>query len=188
MFQNTIPNKSWLINEENSNLRKKSQLVKLPLSNKDQEILFKLIDYVDLSQDKIKNKEKFIRPAVGIAAVQINSLKQMFYIRIKGKKEKIKKFAFINPLIIAKSSKLTALDDGEGCLSVKTQREGYVKRYYKIIIKGYEYFLKKEIKTTFKGYIAIVFQHELDHLNGILYFDHINKKDPWKKDDNVLYI
>jgi len=188
MFQNQIPSKTWLINEKNSNLRKKSKEVNVPLNKSDEEILFKLIDYVDFSQDKNKNKNKIIKPAVGIAAIQINFLKRIFYIRIKDKKKKIQKFAFINPSIIARSNKKAALMDGEGCLSVKHQREGYVDRFYKIMIKGYDFFLKKEIKKTLKGYPAIVFQHELDHLNGVLYFDHIDSKNPWKKNNSVIYI
>ena len=53
--------------------------------------------------------------------------------------------------------------------------------YYNNIVQAYDYLTKQNVKIKFRGYEAIVVQHELDHLEGILYFDHINKKKPFEE-------
>jgi peptide deformylase len=65
---------------------------------------------------------------------------------------------------------------------------GLVVRSWKIVVKGYSNYEQKEKTFTLTGYPAIVFQHELDHLQGKLFFDWINNKNPWQKDDNLILI
>ena len=67
---------------------------------------------------------------------------------------------------------------GEGCLSVDESIPGYVPRYARITVKGTD-LEGNEIKIRLKGLPGIVFQHEIDHLNGIMFYDHINKHDPY---------
>ena len=62
------------------------------------------------------------------------------------------------------------------------------KRYYKIKVKAYNLLTDREEIISLKGYPAIVMQHEMDHLYGILYFDHINKANPWYIDPKVIKI
>ena len=88
------------------------------------------------------------------------------------------KYGLINPRIIASSVKKCALRSGEGCLSVKQDHPGLVYRYFKITLKAFDIFSNKEIEINAKGYDAIVLQHELDHLSGILYYDRIYKSNP----------
>ena len=101
----------------------------------------------------------------------------MFAIYYENEEEKIQ-YALINPKIIQNSIKKVALASGEGCLSVDNDHPGYVYRYDKIIIKGYDAITDKEVTITARGYDAIVLQHEYDHLDGILYYDRINKDNP----------
>ena len=77
-----------------------------------------------------------------------------------------------------------ALECGEGCLSVDDNHPGYVYRTAKIIVKAFDAKQMKDVFVTARGYEAIVLQHELDHLDGVLYYDHINKKDPFVRLEN----
>ena len=79
------------------------------------------------------------------------------------------------------------LTTGEGCLSVDREVEGYIPRYARITVKAIN--LDGEpIKLRLKGYAAVVFQHEIDHLNGIMFYDHINKKSPYTPPANAIAI
>lgn len=171
----------------NKILREKSHDVPLPLSDEDILLAKKMIYHVE---DSIKPKSKF-RPAVGVAAIQYGIPKNMFYIYIEDQNHNvIFRDLLINPKIISKSETLVALKQGEGCLSVKDSepnQDGYVKRSYRIIVEGYSYFENKVVRHDKSNYVAIVLQHELDHLEGKLFIDHIDKKHPWKK-VNDLYI
>ena len=60
-------------------------------------------------------------------------------------------------------------------------------RYARITIKGYDS-EGKELKLRLKGLPAVCFQHEIDHLNGILFYDHINKENPMQKPENAIAI
>ena len=80
--------------------------------------------------------------------------------------------------------KKCALEGGEGCLSVDNPHEGYVHRFYKIRLKAFDALQNREIELTARGYDAIVLQHEYDHLNGVFYYDHIDKNQPFNKQLN----
>ena len=136
-----------------------------------------MVDYLIKSQDEEYAKKHNIRAGVGLAAPQIGINKRMFAIYYENEEEKIQ-YALINPKIIQNSIKKVALASGEGCLSVDNDHPGYVYRYDKIIIKGYDAITDKEVTITARGYDAIVLQHEYDHLDGILYYDRINKANP----------
>ena len=80
------------------------------------------------------------------------------------------------------------LAGGEGCLSVEKEHEGYIYRKFFVTIEGYDYLTKSHIRKKFRGYPAIVVQHEMDHFDGKLFYDHINKKDPFKVKENAIQI
>ena len=86
----------------------------------------------------------------------------------------------VNPKIVVNSIKKTYLEGGEGCLSVDEEHRGYVYRDFKIVVKAYNDLTGKEEHITARGYDAIVLQHEIDHLDGILFYDRIDKNDPFK--------
>lgn len=78
-------------------------------------------------------------------------------------------------------------DDGEGCLSVDRDVPGYVLRYARITVTGTT-LDGEEVTLRLKGLPAIVFQHEIDHLNGIMFYDRINPADPFQVPDGAIPI
>lgn len=177
-----------IIQDTNSLLRKKSVPVSLPLKKKDRQILMDMMQYVRDSQDEQLAKEEDLRPAVGLAAVQIGILKQMLAVVLPQEDGSDEEYALVNPKIISHSVQNAYLKAGEGCLSVETEHQGYVYRHARIQIKAYDALQNKEVIIKAKDYTAIVLQHEMDHHLGIMFYDHIFKDDPWKEDPNALVI
>lgn len=116
----------------------------------------------------IKRMEEMmsINHGVGLAANQIGENKKILVVNFEGKY-----FVLINPEIIKKSKKIISME--EACLSVP-EIVGLVKRNQKIVIKGYEQ-SGKTVKLKAKDVLARIFQHEIDHLNGILFVDKADK-------------
>lgn len=165
--------------EGNPILRLKSTKVNLPLSSDDLNCAKGLYEYVIVSAvDELVEKYK-IRPGVGIAAPQVGINKRMFAINCTDfldENQKQYAYLFINPLITYKSKEMVYLPGGEGCLSVSRDTTNLVTpRHLKICIKSAILDFKtnkiKNVTMTLLGYPAIVFQHEYDHLDGILYTD-----------------
>ena len=114
---------------------------------------------------------------VALAAIQIDIPLRVVIIRgdFDNKEDKTFK-AFINPVITKYEGKITT--DFEGCLSVK-DIYGKVPRHDKVRVKalGLD---GKEVRVTAEGFLARVFQHEIDHTNGIVFLDRI-------KDDSEAF-
>ena len=142
-----------------------------------------MVSYLKKSQDKKYCQKHHIRAGVGLAAPQIGVNKRMFAIYYT-KEDEVVEYGLVNPKIIQNSMKKVALKGGEGCLSVDEDHSGFVYRYDKIVMKAYDVVSQKEVLIKAKGYDAIVLQHEYDHLDGILYYDRINKKEPNKEIPN----
>lgn len=107
---------------------------------------------------------------VALAAVQINSLLRVVVIRNNFDNKNDRTFqVFINPEITKYEGKL--IDDYEGCLSIKNIY-GRVKRHEKVRVKALD-INGDPIRLTAEGFLARVFQHEIDHTNGIMFIDHI---------------
>ncbi|MGL5205585.1 MAG: peptide deformylase [Metamycoplasmataceae bacterium] len=166
-------------------LRKKSTDVSLPLNKEDDLLAQQMIYHVT---DSIKEGSRF-RPAVGVAAIQYGIPKNMFFVHILDSEDNLLfSDVIINPKVIGKSDGMVALKQGEGCLSVKESypnQEGFIKRSERIVLDAYSYKEKKIKRFDCKQFVAIVFQHELDHLDGKLFIDHIDHKNPWTKDDDL---
>jgi len=177
---------SEIISDTNPILRENSKDVSLPLSKEDEKLLDDMMEYIKLSQDKDKAIELNLNPGVGLAAPQLGILKKMFVVYTTDEKENVHEYALVNPQIVSTSVANSYLAGGEGCLSVPTMHEGYVKRHYKIKIKAYDHVSKQNVVLSLKGYVAIVVQHEYDHLFGTLYYDRINKKDPFAPIDGYV--
>ena len=177
-----------IIKDDNSLLREKSEPVALPLSAENQELLTAMLTYVKDSVDPQKSQEEDLRPAVGIAAIQLGIRKQMIAVAIQDENGDFLEYALVNPKIISHSVQNSYLKNGEGCLYVENMHEGYVYRHARIIVKAYDLLQEKEITLRAKDYLAIVLQHEIDHLSGTLYYDHIDKTDPFKEDPEAVVI
>lgn len=158
-------------------LREKSVEVALPLKEEDRALLNEMLTYVRDSTDEELSEKYDLKPAVGIAAVQCGVLKKMLAIVIH-EEDKTIEHALVNPKIISHSKQYAYLKGGEGCLSVVDFHEGYVPRAARITVEGYDMLKDEFVRIRAKGYEAIVLQHEMDHFNGTLYYDHINKEDP----------
>ena len=107
---------------------------------------------------------------VALAAVQIDSLLRVVVIRNNFDDKSDRTFqVFINPEITKYEGK--QIEDYEGCLSVK-DIYGRVKRHEKVRIKALD-MNGQPIRLTAEGFLARVFQHEIDHTNGIVFIDNI---------------
>ncbi len=159
-------------------LRKVAEEVPMPPSQEDKAILESLIEFVKNSQDPEIAEKHGLRPGIGLAAPQINVSKRMIAVHVTDEKDNLISYALFNPKIISHSVERTYLAAGEGCLSVDESIPGYVPRYARVTVKGVD-LSGNEVKLRLKGLPAIVFQHEIDHLNGIMFYDHINKQDPY---------
>ena len=113
----------------------------------------------------------YAAPGIGLAAVQVGVLKRLIVIDISKDKEKKNPLFLINPEIIFKSTKTSIYE--EGCLSLP----GYfaeIERPAECHVEYIDYEgKKKEIKAS--GLLATCIQHEVDHLNGILFIDYLSK-------------
>ena len=172
-----------ILDEKNKQLHTVSKEVVFPLDEKDKEAIDKIIEYLTNSQiDKIAKKYN-LRPGMGMAAIQLGIPKRYFVVvHEQEKKETFKNYIIINPKIISESEEIIYVEEGEGCLSVNREVEGIVPRKARVTIEGYDIEGNK-IKIRAREELAIAFQHEIDHLNGILFTDKIDKNNPYKNAD-----
>lgn len=110
---------------------------------------------------------------VALAAVQIDELKRIVVVRNDFNNKDDHSFTiFINPVITKYEGDIE--EDYEGCLSVKNIY-GRVPRYTKVRVKAMG-LNGREFRVTAEGFLARIFQHEIDHTNGIVFIDHIKDK------------
>lgn len=173
---------SEILTEENPILRKKSKEVIFPLSKEDKKIIDDILNYLRLSQDENYAELHDIRAGMGLAFIQLGMPKKIFVISYKQEDESFIEYVVINPKIISHSEELIYVEEGEGCLSVSKSVEGIVPRYARATIEYYDTEGKK-LQARVREEIAVAFQHEIDHLNGILFIDKIDKKNPYKNKD-----
>lgn len=104
---------------------------------------------------------------VGIAAPQVEISKQLIAVQRLDKENEPFEF-YINPKIVSTLGEKQL--GGEGCLSVPGMR-GDVERYRNITIEYNHISTFEVVSETIEGFTAVIFQHEIDHLNGIIYID-----------------
>lgn len=172
-----------LVKDSNPIMRQRSKPVDLPLSKEDKVTLDAMLDYLKKSQDAEYAEKHNIREGVGLAAIQIGLLKRMFVIYFDTEEEHVE-YQLVNPRIIESSVKKCALANGEGCLSVDDDHFGLVHRYYRIKMEAYDALTNQNIVIDATGFKAIVLQHEYDHLNGVFFYDHIDRMNPDKRQVN----
>ena len=137
-------------------LRRKAR----PVTGFDQDLL-KLID------DMIETMQA--AHGVGLAANQVGVLQRLCVIDLRSKENKIPLIVLINPLIIEKEGRV---DAEEACLSVP----GYMtslKRAEKVLVRGVDR-EGREIEIEGEGLLARALQHEIDHLEGLLFIDRMS--------------
>ena len=176
-----------IIREGHPTLKMRAEEVALPLSAENRKLADDLMEYVINSQNDELAEKYDLRPGVGIAAPQVNKAKRIFALHFDETTGEDLSMIAINPKIVSHSVEKAYLSSGEGCLSVDRAVPGYVPRYARITIKAFD-LEGKEFKKRLKGLPAIAFQHELDHLNGIMFFDHIDPDNPFKQIENAIAI
>ena len=170
-----------ILEDSDKHLRMKSKEVTFPLTKEDKQTIQQIIKHLTYSQIEEYSEKYDLRPGMGLAFPQLGKNIRIIVIVHEVDDEVFDNYVMINPVIISHSEEMIAVETGEGCLSVnesEPNQEGYVKRSYRIIVEGYSYFEKKVVRHDKSNYVAIVLQHELDHLEGKLFIDHIDKKHP----------
>ena len=147
-----------ILTEPNKVLRQKS----LPVENVDKDLQILMDDMLETM---------YAAPGIGLAAIQVGVAKRVIVLDIEQKEGNKSPIFLVNPEIVEKSKNLSTYE--EGCLSVPGQF-AEIDRPDKCHIKYLDYNgEKKEINA--KGMLATCIQHEIDHLEGILFIDHLSK-------------
>jgi len=174
----TLP-KIEILDEKNKILRQVSKEVKFPLTAKQKQDIKDMLLYLKMSQIEEYSEKYNLRPGMGLSYVQIGVLERIFVICDEVEEGKFENYVIINPKIISESEEMIFVGEGEGCLSINRDVEGIVPRHARITVEAQD-----ENGNTFtirvREEIAIAFQHEMDHLNGILFIDKIDPKNPYK--------
>lgn len=183
-----------IIREGHPTLREVSEEIKLPLDEENIKLGHEMLTFLKNSQNEKIAERYNLRGGVGLAAPQLDIKKRMIALHIPNQEideegniieyEPILSEVMVNPKIISESVKKSCLPGGEGCLSVDREVPGYVPRATRITVK-YTDLEGNAQEIRLNGYPAIVVQHEIDHLNGVLFYDYIKEDNPYQLEDGV---
>ncbi|GAB3800092.1 peptide deformylase [Virgibacillus kimchii] len=173
-----------IVREGHPSLTAVAAEVPVPISNEDKKLLDEMLTFLKNSQNEEIAEKYDLRPGVGLAAPQLGLNKRLIAVHFDDLNGKHYSYQLVNPKIVSHSVEKAYLTGGEGCLSVDRNVEGYVPRYTRVTVKATDE-NDEQIKLRLKGYAAIVVQHEIDHLNGIMFYDHINKENPFLVPENA---
>lgn len=176
-----------ILDEKDKRLREKAQEVVFPLSKEEKKLIQRIIDQLTYSQIEEYEKKYELRPGMGLAFPQLGISKRIIVIVYEAEEGVFENYVFINPKIVSYSEEMIAADAGEGCLSVNREVEGHVLRYARVTVEGYDE-EGTHIKVRAREDLAIAFQHEIDHLEGILFYDRINAKKPFYTEQEIRLI
>lgn len=173
-----------IIREGDPVLRAKAESVALPLSEEDRGTLTCMMQFLKNSQNRETALKHKLRSGVGLSANQLGISKRMFVMCFADERGHRVEHTLVNPKIVSHSLSMLYLPESEGCLSVDRPVEGFVPRYESVKLKGFNEH-GQPVNLRFKGYAAIVVQHEMDHLDGLMFYDRINSKNPYKLPEGV---
>lgn len=176
-----------ILDEKNKILRTKSAEVTFPLSKEDKKLIHDVIDYLTLSQIPEYYEKYNLRPGMGLAFIQLGIPKNIFVIVEEIDEGEFEHYIIINPKIISHSEELIYVGEGEGCLSVNRDVGGIVPRYARMKVQ-YQNEDGETETIRVREDISVAFQHEMDHLNGILFVDKIDPKNPFKNKEKMREI
>ena len=158
------------------------------------------MEFLRNSQNPAMVDKMQLRPGVGLAANQLDIAKKIIAVLIPNDPEvdengnevapkEAYKLAEImyNAKIVSHSVQDAAIESGEGCLSVDREVPGLVIRHARVTVEYYDKNNKKH-KIRLKDFPSMCVQHEIDHTNGIMFYDHINEKEPWAIKDGLLIV
>ena len=173
-----------ILDEKDKRLRLVSKEVTFPLAQKDKDLINIMIEYLRNSQIEELAEKYDLRPGMGMAAIQLGVAKRYFVVVDEVSEGVFEDYILINPKIISNSIEKIYVELGEGCLSVNRPVEGIVPRYARVTVEAYDLEGRK-IHVRAREELAIAMQHEIDHLNGIMFTDHIDKNNPYKGKDQM---
>ena len=171
-----------ILDEKDKRLRIVSKEVEFPLSKEDKKNIDDMIEYLTNSQIEELSEKYNLRPGMGLSAIQIGVNKRYFVVVDEYEEGKFDNYIIINPKIVSNSMEKIYVEMGEGCLSVNREVDGIVPRYARVTFTGYDVD-GNPIRYRAREELSIAFQHELDHLNGILFVDKIDPNNPFKDKD-----
>lgn len=132
------------------------------------------VERVDADMRKLADdmlETMYDAPGIGLAAIQIGIPRRMLVIDVSREGDPREPLVFINPEIVASSDERSVYD--EGCLSIPDYY-AEVERPAKVTVKSLDRD-GKDVVTEADGLLATCLQHEIDHLNGVLFIDHISR-------------
>ena len=176
-----------ILDEKDKRLRTVSKNVELPLTKDDKKTINEMIEYLHNSQIEELSEKYNLRPGMGLSAIQLGIPKRYFVVVNEIDEGEFETYVLVNPKMISNSMEQIYVEDGEGCLSVNRPVEGIVPRFARVTFEAYD-IDGNLVHIRAREDLAICFQHELDHLNGILFVDHIDPKNPYKNKDNMRSI
>lgn len=170
-----------VIREGHPTLRKVAEELTFPLTDEEKDLAAEMLQFLKNSQDPELAEKYELRPGVGIAAPQVDVSKRLIAVHVPSEdpEDPLPEFSevLINPKIVSHSVQQTCLSEGEGCLSVDREVPGYVPRHKRIRVEYFDVDGNKQ-KKRLKNFPAIVVQHEIDHLNGVMFYDRIDPDNP----------
>lgn len=168
-----------ILDEKDPRVRAKNTDVEFPLCDEYKKIIPEMLKHLRYSQIEKLAKKYNLRPGMGLAAPQLGINKNFFVVCYEREHGKFEDYILINPKVVSCSEEMIYASEGEGCLSVNREVEGIVPRHARVTVEGYD-MEGNYIKYRVREELAIAFQHELDHLKGILFTDYIDPNDPYK--------
>lgn len=176
-----------ILDEKDKRLRSISEDVVFPLSDKEKELINDMVKHLTYSQIEKYSEKYNLRPGMGLAFPQVGINKRVIVIVDEYDEGKFENYVVVNPVIVSNSNEMIAAEAGEGCLSVNREVDGHVLRYARVTVEGYDVDGNK-IRIRAREDLSIAFQHEIDHLNGILFFDRIDKNKRFYSEKEVRLI
>ncbi len=176
-----------ILDESDKRLRVKSEIVTFPLNTEYKKTIKQIIKHLKYSQIEETQEKYNLRPGMGLAFPQLGIHKRIIVIVYEVEENKFDEYVVINPEITSHSIEMIAAQTGEGCLSVNREVDGHVPRNARVTIKGFD-IDGKEIEIRAREELSIAFQHEIDHLNGVLFYDKINQDKPFLSEHEIRFI
>ena len=176
-----------ILDEKDKQLRIVSKDATFPISIEEKKLVDNIIKHLTYSQIEKYSEKYKLRPGMGLAFPQVGINKRIIVIVNEYEDGKFENYVVVNPVIVSNSKEIIAADAGEGCLSVNREVEGHVPRYARVTVEGFDTEGNK-IKIRAREELSIAFQHEIDHLNGILFYDRIDKNKPFFSENEIRLI
>lgn len=176
-----------ILDESDKRLHQVSEEVTFPLDEKTKQTIYDALDYLEMSQNEELAEKYDLRAGMGLSFCQIGIMKRIFVVSEDFGDGTFGRYIVINPKVISHSEELIYVGEGEGCLSVNRPTTGIVPRYARMKLRAFDE-NGDEYEIRVREEIAIAFQHELDHLDGIIFTDKIDNKNPFKDKEKMREI